>query len=1321
MRRTVISALLFLTCLGTGAANSYNYGQHTIGDGLGSQSLTCLAKDCYGRLWIGSNVGFSIISNGNVTNISDIVCEGGHTTVGKVAGMVCNESALIASDGRILHYDLQADTASILRYGDRILYAEDFLLKSNTATFFDNVSQTVYSYDMISGICTPVSKLPSGTEVDFRKIASYEKDSLNIYLADDRQGIYQFNRSSGQLRHIPGSEGINARTMTIDKSGTIWVASDFNCVDGYYIQGNFERIASYSSGNCDIPDKRITVICSLPDGNLLIGHDNAGINVIERNSIRKGGIRVQHYDGVHDVTAVMCNPARREILFSTENHGLMSVSRSFIGQIQHMHESNLGIVSYENYLYALEEPEGTVLLGTSEYGIKRINLTDYSETEIPGTSDLKTLYMCNFDKDRILVQDLSSGLVLLNRKNGRTEPFDSHPIADLFASSDSKNIKLLKTPEGDYFIFNADARHYLFRSKEEKLFELDLSAGGGLKNGMVSGAASTPFATYATIGGNIIEINCNTGQTRLIYKKNDDKKHIISSLASTSVGDLYFTDQDGLHRYDPRSNTEKLVVPATGIGCFFNAVADSKDRIWFSTNTEYVQMYNAACNELLIYSAEDGVTDSKFLNTWVLSTGSGIILQPNVNGILSIDTDGDLMTATAPEKIICMKAVADGKAIPDDILAKATDRPFSLHPKYKELNIEISANAFNPSYPHVFLFNLYRNSELVMSRNTISTVQNLPKLESGTYRLEVQQVYRKGLSDAQTVMCFKVAKPFANTIPGVLVICFALGLFGYAIALISSKFEKNKMGKAMAEQDIKNREDKIAFLSNIAHELRTPLSLIYNPVKDFLQEKSVDGIDYERMERIFNQVNKMTVMVNMILDSSRADVNKADILVEDVKLNDWLNFLLEDYRIDCYGKGFSLKFIMDKSIGTVSIDKRIIETGLSNMVNNAIKYSTTGTTITVSTMKMGDMIRVSVMDQGQGFKCNPDDLFKRYYRENENSTIPGYGLGLPYAKLQLSLIGGNMSAMNNLDGVGSTFFMEFPSVVGKNGAPVRQNDGKAESGTLAQTGSEPTKTEEGMAQDFDTRNMTLLFVSANEKEQEAISAEYQDLFRLVLTAGNAQDAIGMMKRMNIDIAVSDIEIPDSDGFELCRKIKNDIEISHLPVILLTTRTDPRNRNMGYKMGADAFLARPFDRQQLYNLIRSQLGGRFEIKRQYTFGFFSMMSPDQTFSLTDEQFISRINEVISANISDVQFNEDTIHDRIGIQRTVMLKKMEGLLGTNIAGYIRRIKIGVVLEKLESTDDSLESLAVQTGFENVDSMAKSFRKETGKDIHSVRQTQ
>ena len=527
------------------------------------------------------------------------------------------------------------------------------------------------------------------------------------------------------------------------------------------------------------------------------------------------------------------------------------------------------------------------------------------------------------------------------------------------------------------------------------------------------------------------------------------------------------------------------------------------------------------------------------------------------------------------------------------------------------------------------------------------------------------------------------------------------------------------MDKALAAQDIKNREDKIAFLSNIAHELRTPLSLIYNPVKDFLQEKSVDGIDYERMERIFNQVNKMTVMVNMILDSSRADINKADILIEEVNLNEWINFLLEDYRIDCYGKGFSLRFIMDNSIGNVSIDKRIIETGLSNMVNNAIKYSPTGTTITVSTSRVGDMIRVSVKDQGRGFSSDPENLFKRYYRENEDSSIPGYGLGLPYARLQLSLISGNMSAYNNEDGVGSTFYMEFPPLISKNGAPVKQDNTPTDTQPNVSTESlNQSDTQEGMAQDFDATEMTILYAGGKEGELESFMDQFKSQFRLIITATDGIDALNKLRDTRVDLIISNADMPKMDGFELCRTIKSTLDISHIPVILLTSRTDKRNKGMGYKMGADAFIVKPYDNKQMSAMILSQLGGRFEIKRQYNYGYFSKMSPDQTFSLTDEEFVRSLNEFIETNISNHKLTDRIISEKMGISQDVILRKMQGLLDTNLSHYLLRIRVAMVQDKLKNTDLEPEEIASETGFSSVDDMSKTFKRETGKTISSIR---
>ena len=1322
MRRIFASVLIILYSSLLWAVNGISISQSTIGNGLESQSLNVLAKDKQGRLWVGSDVGLSVISNGTVTNIRELVSGGGLVMLGNVNSIVCTESVLMACEDRILHYEQKNGYASTLKYNDIILHTKDFLLEGDIATFYDSNTRSLFTYNMESSELDLLTSFSGNTDYDFIKILHSESDPSIIYLADDKLGLYRFDRQKKSLEHVIGTDfPIVAKATAIDRSNVIWISVPSKGIKGFYINGNYEQVAEYNTSNCKILSDDVSFISPLPNGDLLTGHYEAGACIIERNSLNNSGtIDVSFITNLKNITSTLVNSDNQETLYATSGFGLISIKKTFIGQIRHLYEQEDGIINFENYISAYEEPEGTVILGTMRNGICRINLETHDKTTISGTEALKIISMCQFDESHILMADASGRLLLFNRINNRISHPDIFSEIEDFSYDGKTNVKMATADNGDIFIFNAGFHHFVFKHSLNHIEEFALLSDNNQPVRSVENICTTPYAVYATFRGSILEIDYNTLYNKCIYHNKDKVIHNITSIDANSQGELFFTEPDGLHRYDPRSNFDEVLVETWGNGRFMNVAVDSKDRIWFTTTNEYIQMFDFSKKELLLYSVEDGVPSSRFLNNFSFCTKSGIILFPNSSGMVTINTNGALLYDTPPVEVTCIVAGTDKKTFSKDEINSSAAHPLRLPSKYRELNLEFSANSFNPTYPHLLIYNIYRENILVRSINTTGTSITIPRLDSGIYSVVIRQAYRKGLSEPQTILKFRVPKHFLGTIPGVLLSLILMLAFGYSIAKISSNREKNRMEKAIAAQDIKNREDKIAFLSNIAHELRTPLSLIYNPVKDFLQEKSVDGIDYERMERIFNQVNKMTVMVNMILDSSRADVNKADILIEEVNLNEWLNFLLEDYRIDCYGKGFSLKFIMDNSISTVSIDKRIIETGLSNMVNNAIKYSTPGTTITVSTEMRGNAIRVSVKDQGRGFSCDPEDLFKRYYRENVDSNIPGYGLGLPYARLQLSLIGGVMSAYNNEDGIGSTFYMEFPSAVGKKISVKAENQSDTPSSkTSAASAKSGVKTREGMAQDFDTNDMTILFVSANKNETESFSDEFTGMFKLILTAGNGTEALNLLKGTDIDLVVSDVDMPGMDGFELCQNIKSTLEISHVPVILLTSRSDKRNKKLGYKMGADAFIPKPYDPNQMHALIRSQLGGRFEIKRQYNYGFFSKMSPDQTFSMTDEEFIRSLNVLIEENLSDLSLNEEFILSKMELSRSVMLKKMDRLLGTDVNGYINRIRINLVKDKLTNSDEDMDTIARETGFNDVETMDKAYKRETGKTVFEARE--
>lgn len=636
------------------------------------------------------------------------------------------------------------------------------------------------------------------------------------------------------------------------------------------------------------------------------------------------------------------------------------------------------------------------------------------------------------------------------------------------------------------------------------------------------------------------------------------------------------------------------------------------------------------------------------------------------------------------------------------------DRALSLPNKYSLLNVDIAIDQFDPTRPVSLKYELHKKGRPYPVSQTITTNTefSIPKSTHGLFTLTVSQRTIQGWSEPQEILSYNVARPFIMTVPAYLLIIAIIISISVTISKIGISLKQIDMDRAINAQENKHKDDKISLLSNLAHELRTPLSLIYNPVKDMLDEKAVKGIDYDRLERIFNQVQKMTEMVNTILDKGTTDISKSDIVLENIDLNEWLGKIIEDFKIDCYAKGLKTQFEPMPNLGKVDMDVHMMETAFNNIMSNAIKYSDTGT-ITVTTGHSKGSVWIKVHDEGRGFTCRPEELFKRYYRENEN--IPGYGLGLSHAKLMIELLDGSIKAEKN-DGPGSTFTIEIPDNLGEklHTAPAKpQVPAMAESTDFGNI-EEPVQTDEV---NFDTKSMTLLIVDDQDDILQFIKDEYSTLFKTIYTAHDGKEALDLIRQRMPNVVVSDIMMPRMNGFELCKTIKTDLELSSIPVILLTSRSDPKNQDMGYKMGADSFLPKPFDSKLLYKIIRSQLKNRYEIKRQYATSFFTAISEDQTFSAADEQFVLKLNRFIRENISNTMLGVDMVVDHMNVSRTTLFNKMNNLVGASTNKYIRRIRIDMAKEMLAKTNKSVGIIAEETGFSESQYFSTVFKQETG----------
>ena len=623
-------------------------------------------------------------------------------------------------------------------------------------------------------------------------------------------------------------------------------------------------------------------------------------------------------------------------------------------------------------------------------------------------------------------------------------------------------------------------------------------------------------------------------------------------------------------------------------------------------------------------------------------------------------------------------------------------------------DVHVAVNRFDPTRPVSLKYVLLKKGRPFPVSETVTNSTNfsIPKTTHGLFTLTVSQRTIQGWSEPQEILSYNVARPFIMTIPAYLLIIAIILSISVTISKVGISLKQIDMDRAINAQESKHKDDKISLLSNLAHELRTPLSLIYNPVKDMIEEKTLKGADYERIERIFNQVQKMTEMVNMILDKGTNDINKNDISIESVDMNEWLGKIIEDFKIDCYAKGLKTQFNPMSDLGKVDMDVKMMETAVNNIMSNAIKYSDTGT-ITVTTGRSKGTVWIQFHDEGRGFTCRPEELFKRYYRENEN--IPGYGLGLSQAKLMIELLDGNIKAEKN-DGPGSTFTIEIPDNLGEKylNAPA-----KPQVPVIAETSDfgnieEPAQTEEV---NFDTKSMTLLIVDDQDDILQFIKDEYSPLFKTIYTAHDGKEALDLIRQRMPNVVVSDIMMPRMNGFELCKTIKTDLELSSIPVILLTSRSDPKNQDMGYKMGADSFLPKPFDSKLLYKIIRSQLKNRYEIKRQYATSFFTAISEDQTFSAADEQFVLKLNRFIRENLSNTMLGVDMIVEHMNVSRTTLFNKMNNLVGASTNKYIRRIRIDIAKEMLSKTNKSVGTIAEETGFSESQYFSTVFKQETG----------
>lgn len=462
----------------------------------------------------------------------------------------------------------------------------------------------------------------------------------------------------------------------------------------------------------------------------------------------------------------------------------------------------------------------------------------------------------------------------------------------------------------------------------------------------------------------------------------------------------------------------------------------------------------------------------------------------------------------------------------------------------------------------------------------------------------------------------------------------------------------------------------------------------------------------------------MTQLVNMVLDSRKLEEGYGKLNLQPHDLNRWVAETVEEFRTEFENKGISIRFEPDSSISSVNYDEGKFHIILTNILMNAWKYSGPGTTVTVRTSLSEGRVKVSVSDQGIGLDgVDTSAIFGRFVQVHKQSS--GFGLGLSYTKLLVEAHpGGTIGAYANED-KGSTFWFEIPSDIPCETIQMEHDSILAEAADgTAYPGAEDNCGSDDRGTVLDISGYTVLIAEDEPELLRFMKTELESEFKEVYAAADGQQAYETALKMSPSIIISDVMMPRMNGYELCRKIKNDIQVSHIPVILLTAKIEQVSRAEGYKSGADIFLSKPFDIPTLVSVIRNTLHGREAIKEKYRSATSPAFAIENTFSNADEQFMLRLDKFIADNIANDSLNAQAIADYMCMGRASFYRKVKELLGTGIMEYVSGKRMALAAELLKNPRLQISEIAIKVGYPDNQYFSRAFKQHFGQSPSAYR---
>ena len=524
------------------------------------------------------------------------------------------------------------------------------------------------------------------------------------------------------------------------------------------------------------------------------------------------------------------------------------------------------------------------------------------------------------------------------------------------------------------------------------------------------------------------------------------------------------------------------------------------------------------------------------------------------------------------------------------------------------------------------------------------------------------------------------------------------------------------------------REDaanaKLVFFTNISHEFRTPLTLIADPVRRMLEADNLTTQQRSMLCLVRKNVDVMLRLVGEILDLRKIQNGKIKMHVSYVDLNSMIEQLMQEFRM--HAEERDIAFVFDKAEEHVTAwcDAEKIAIVLNNLLSNAFKYTGEGGKICIALEHDYDrhMCTIRVEDDGVGIpKSQLEVIFERFSqasnKTSDDNAYAGTGIGLSLSREYVNMHHGRIWAENIDGGKGVVFSVELPTGrehFDEKDIEVYFDDNTAGSKTADEAEAEQD-TQEQKAEEPQDDQPTIMLIEDNIDMCRMLQLQLRSNKYNVFTAHDGEEGLKKIYQHHPDIIITDLMMPGMDGMELLRNVRQDLNISHIPVIVLTAKNTEEDKLTSIKSGANAFITKPFSSSHLMARINQLLEEQRIFQRkmvvQTTVESTAEAANDsyeQHLVKKDIEFVHKIHEIIELNLNSNDFNIDTIAGTIGLSRSAFFKKLKSLTGFAPVDLVKEIRLTKAARLIETTDDSITEIAYSVGFRDAGYFGKCFRK-------------